>query len=134
MTKYSLVRLGIRAVVNCTPNLPNHFEGKQAVSLNNHHKEKAINPNHHEDQKAISLNHHKEKQAVSPNHHEKQAISYLRFPIGKWKAHSGEDDALLQTFLATFLQVNIFKTNTIALYRSATYHYWDLGLEKLECI
>ena len=86
VTTFSLARLGIRAVVNCTPNLPNH------------HEKLVINENPHEE-KAINKNHHKEK-----------TISYLRFPIGKWKANSGEDDNLLQTFLATFLQLNIFNT------------------------
>ena len=100
MTKYSLVRLGIRAVVNCAPNLPNHFE---------------------------------EQQAISPNQHKEKSITYLRFPIGKWKAHSGEDDALLQTFLATFLQLNIFKTKKWPCL-DQLYHFWNLVLDELECI
>ena len=54
-------RLGVRAVVNCAPNL---------------------------------LNVHEEK------------FSYLRFPIGRWRQHCGEDEHLLQAFLTTFLQVN----------------------------
>ena len=83
-------------MVNCAPNLPNHYE-KQAINKN-HQEEKSINENHHEEK------------AINENHHEEKAISYLRFPIGKWKTNSGEDDVLLQTFLATFLQLNIFKT------------------------
>ena len=83
--KISLARLGIRAVVNCAPNLPNHHE-RQAIN-----EKEAIN----------------DKQAINENHQEEKAISYLRFPIGKWKANSGEDDFLLQTFLATFLQLSI---------------------------
>jgi len=101
-----LSRLGIRAVVNCAPNLPNHHERqvikeKEAINEKEAIKEKeAIN-----DKQAINekeaIN---DKQAINENHHEEKAISYLRFPIGKWKANSGEDDFLLQTFLATFLQ------------------------------
>ena len=99
VTTFSLARLGIRAVVNCTPNLPNH------------HEKLLINEKPHEE-KAINKNHHKE-QFINKNHHKEKAISYLRFPIGKWKANSGEDDNLLQTFLATFLQLNIFKTKNL---------------------
>ena len=62
-----LPRLGIRGVVNCAPNLPNHHEA---------------------------------------------TISYLRFPIGKWKKYSGEDDALLEDFVTTFLQVNNIITHS----------------------
>ena len=39
------------------------------------------------------------------NVHEEK-FSYLRFPIGKWRQHCGEDEDLLQAFLTTFLQVN----------------------------
>ena len=46
-----------------------------------------------------------------PNHHE-PTISYLRFPIGKWKKYSGEDDALLEDFVTTFLQVNNIITHS----------------------
>ena len=81
MPTLSLVRLGIRAVVNCAPNLPNYHE----------------------------------KQAINENHHKEKAISYLRFPIGKWKANSGEDDIFLQTFLTTFLQLSINKKLRICL-------------------
>ena len=84
--------------MNCAPNLPNHHE-KQG--------------NH-------------EKQAINENHDKEEAISYLRFPIGKWKANSGEDDVLLQTFLATFLQLNIFKTKNLPSIVSA--------VEKLESL
>ena len=67
-TKINLLpRLGIRGVVNCAPNLPNHHE---------------------------------------------PTISYLRFPIGKWKKYSGEDDALLEDFVTTFLQVNNIITHS----------------------
>ena len=121
VTTFSLARLGIRAVVNCTPNLPNH------------HEKLLINEKPHEE-KAINKNHHKE-QFINKNHHKEKTISYLRFPIGKWKANSGEDDDLLQTFLATFLQLNIFKTknlpsivSTINLSNRKTHLYSLLGL------
>ena len=70
-------RLGVRAVVNCAPNL---------------------------------LNVHEEK------------FSYLRFPIGKWKQHCGEDEHLLQAFLTTFLQVNWSTTKNSLLQFSVWKH------------
>ena len=86
MTTFSPARLGIRAVVNCAPNLPNHYEEQ--------HKKQAVKENHHKEQ---------------------QAINYLRFPIGKWKALSGEDEALLETFLATFFKLKIYSKLKICL-------------------